>query len=196
MLTKILTSAVLLGMSMGPRVPWVKTDVADLNPDGLLHQEVLRIDSDFGKNHHDIVVDSWMLAEDPDALSEVRMWWLHNKENNERSPFGKGVRRFVDLDYERQGPRTFSVVLRGDRRAFSFNVVLQHDGRAVAMADITTADGTVITNCEADSAKLLLRRVVGIPMGLKGLAVTCHDAEGNRHRGTLPERKTKRRRRR
>lgn len=192
MITKLLLSAALLGLA--PHIPWVETKVADLAPEGLVHQEVLRIDPDFGKNHHDIVVDSWMLASDPQTLSEVRMWWLHSKENDERSPFGKGVRRFVDLEYERRGPHSFAVILQGERRKWVFDVVLDDSGRAVALADITTASGTVVKRCEADSAKLLVRRVLGIPMGLRGLQVVCHDAEGHEHRGTLPEYKSKRRR--
>ena len=43
--------------------------------------------------------------------------------------------------------------------------------------------------------RVLVRRVLGIPAGLKGLVVVCHDAKGNSHRGTLPERKVKRSRR-
>lgn len=194
-ITKLLASTFVFGLSLAPRVPWVETDVANLAPDGLLHQEVLRIDPDFGNNHHDIVVDSWTLADEPEALSEVRMWWLHSKDNDERSPFGKGVRRFVELDYVRKGPRRFGVMLRGDRKGWAFDVVLRDNGQAVALADVTTDDGTVVPQCEADSAKLLVRRVMGIPAGLKGLAVVCHDAEGKEHHGTLPEIKTKRRRR-
>lgn len=194
MIHSLLVSSLLLGLSLAPHVPWVETDVAHLAPDGLLHQEVLRIDPDFGKNHHDIVVDSWTLADDPRTLSEVRMWWLHSKENDERSPFGKGVRRFVELDYIRKDAHHFEVVLRGERKEWGFEVVMRDDGRAVALADVTTADGTFVPQCEADTAKLLVRRVMGIPVGLKGLEVTCHDAEGNRHRGTLPELKKRRRR--
>ena len=193
MITQLVAAAMM--MSFAPHVPWVETDVADLSPQGLVHQEVLRIDPDFGKNHHDIVVDSWTLADSPEQISEVRMWWLHSKENDERSPFGKGVRRFVDLEYERRGPRSFAVILKGERRQWSFDVELGDDGKAIAMADITTRGGTVVKRCEADSAKLLVRRVMGIPMGLKGLEVTCHDSTGKRHKGTLPERKIKRRRR-
>jgi hypothetical protein len=194
-ITDLLASTLLFGLSLAPRVPWVETDVADLAPEGLLHQEVLRIDPDFGKDHHDIVVDSWTLADEPDALSEVRMWWLHSKDNDERSPFGKGVRRFVELDYVRKGSRRFGVVLRGERKEWGFDVVLRDNGTAVALADVTTSDGVVVTQCEAASAKLLVRRVMGLPVGLKGLEVVCHDADGTEHRGTLPELKTKRRRR-
>lgn len=194
MIAQLITTAFLFGLA--PHVPWVETDVADLAPDGLRHQEVLRIDPDFGKNHHDIVVDSWTLADEPETISEVRMWWLHSKEHDERSPFGKGVRRFVEVRYDRHGPNSFAVVLRGDRREWSFDVVLGDDGQATALADITTSSGAVIKRCEADSAKLLIRRVLGIPAGIRGLEVTCHDAEGKQHRGTLPERKVKRRRRR
>lgn len=194
MLAQLLTSALLFGAA--PHIPWVETDVADLSPEGLVHQEVLRIDPDFGKDHHDIVVDSWMLANDRQTLSEVRMWWLHSKKNNERSPFGKGVRRFVDLDYVRHSPRSFAVILRGDRKQWTFDVVLGEDGQAQAMADVTTKNGTVVKDCKASSAKLLVRRVLGIPSGLRGLEVVCHDAKGNKHRGTLPEQKVKRRRRR
>lgn len=195
MIIKLLASTLLFGFSIAPRVPWVETDVADLAPEGLLHQEVLRIDPDFGKDHHDIVVDSWTLAEKPDALSEVRMWWLHSKDNDERSPFGKGVRRFVELDYVRKGPRRFGVVLRGERKEWGFDVVLQDDGKAVALVDITTDDDVLVTQCEASTAKLLVRRVMGLPAGLRGLEVTCRDAEGTEHVGTLSELKTKRRRR-
>lgn len=195
MITNLLYSALLFGLSIAPRVPWVKTDVAELSPEGLVHQEVLRIDPDFGKDHHDIVVDSWTLADQPDALSEVRMWWLHSKENDERSPFGKGVRRFVELDYVRKGPRRFGVVLRAERKEWGFDVVLEDGGRAVALADITTASGEVVTQCEASAAKLLVRRVMGLPAGLKGLEVSCRDAAGKEHVGTLAEVKAKRRRR-
>lgn len=195
MITKLLASTLLFGFSLAPRVPWVETDVAHLEPEGLLHQEVLRIDPDFGKDHHDIVVDSWTLADEPDALSEVRMWWLHSKDHDERSPFGKGVRRFVDLDYVRKDARRFGVVLRGDRKEWSFDVVLGDDGKAVALADITTADGIAVRQCEASSAKLLVRHLMGLPVGIKGLEITCRDADGNEHRGTLAELKTKRRRR-
>ncbi len=196
MTLEFLASALVFALSPSAHVPWVKTDVADLAPDGLQHQEVLRIDPDFGKDHHDIVVDSWTHADAPDRLTEVRMWWLHSKENDERSPFGKGVRRFVDLEYERNGARSFSVILRGKRRAWSFDVVLRESGEAVATADVTTKAGTVIRHCEAESATLLVRRVLGIPTKLEGLEVVCHDAEGNRHVGTLSEHETKRRRRR
>ncbi len=192
---KLLATTLMFGMSITPRIPWVETDVAGLSPEGLNHQEVLRIDPDFGKNHHDIVVDSWTRSEDPGTLSEVRMWWLHSKKNNERSPFGKGVRRFVKLDYVRHDANSFAVVLRGDRREWSFDVVMGEDGQAVALADITTGDGRKVNDCQADSAKLLVRRVLGIPAGLKGLEVVCHDADGTTHRGNLPERKIKRRRR-
>lgn len=195
MITNLLVSTLLFGLSIAPRVPWVETDVAGLAPDGLVHQEVLRIEPDLGKDHHDIVVDSWTLAEQPDALSEVRMWWLHSKDNDERSPFGKGVRRFVDLDYVRKGPRRFGVVLRGERKEWGFDVVLQDDGKAVALADITTNEGVLVTQCEATEGRLLVRRVMGLPTGLKGLEVTCRDAAGHEHVGTLTELKTKRRRR-
>jgi hypothetical protein len=195
MITKLLLSSLVFGFSIAPRVPWVETDVADLAPEGLVHQEVLRIDPDLGKDHHDIVVDSWTLADAPDALSEVRMWWLHSEKNDERSPFGKGVRRYIELDYVRKGPQRFGVVLRGERKEWGFDVVLQDDGKAVALADVTIPGGVVVSQCEASSAKLLVRRVMGIPMGLKGLEVTCRDGEGNEHRGTLSELKTKRRRR-
>lgn len=196
MITNLLVSSSLLfGLAIAPRVPWVETDVADLAPEGLVHQEVLRIEPDLGKDHHDIVVDSWTLADQPDALSEVRMWWLHSEENDERSPFGKGVRRFVDLDYVRKGPRRFGVVLRGERKEWGFDVVLQDDGQAVALADVTTHDGTLVSQCEASSAKLLVRRVMGLPVGLRGLEVVCRDREGTEHVGTLTELKTKRRRR-
>jgi hypothetical protein len=194
-ITKLLLSSLLFGFSLAPRVPWVETDVADLAPEGLVHQEVLRIDPDLGKDHHDIVVDSWMLADQPEALSEVRMWWLHSEKNDERSPFGKGVRRFVELDYVRKDPRRFGVVLRGERKEWGFDVVLQEDGKAVALADVTTHGGELVTQCRASSARLLVRRVMGVPMGLRGLEVKCRDAEGNEHRGTLSELKAKRRRR-
>jgi len=192
-ITTLLAQSLLLGLSIAPRVPWVKTDVTGLSPEGLVHQEVLRIDPDFGGDHHDIVVDSWRLADQPDALSEVRMWWLHSEENDERSPFGKGVRRYIELDYVRKGPRRFGVVLRGERKEWGFDVVLQ-EGKTIALADITNEQGVAVSQCQASSAKLLVRRVMGLPAGIKGLEVSCRDAAGNEHVGTLTELKTKRRR--
>jgi hypothetical protein len=190
LLTSLLATATILPGSV--RVPYVTTDTADLSPPGVEHREVLRIGRDFGKPGFEIVVDSWVPADAPGRISDVRMWWLQNDADDRRSPFGKKVHRFVDLEYTPREADTWQVALRADRKEFVFDVELAADGEAHAYADVVAADGETIEHCRARSSRLVARRLLGIPIGIKRLEIECVDASGRSHDATLPYRKLRR----
>jgi hypothetical protein len=172
-------------------VPYVTTETADLSPSGVEHGEVLRIDRDFGKPSFDIVVDAWRASTAPDNIVDVRMWWVETTQGDQRSPFGEKVHRYIELEYEPHGQDKWHVTLRGDRKEFGFEVAIDDAGQAIAITDVKTEDG-LVSKCRATSGRLVARRLMGIPLGIKRLEITCVDAEGLEHRGELPYRKLRR----
>jgi len=186
-----LASAFVLGApleaSAGSPVPEGRTPAGELNSAGLAHQEVLRIDPDgLGPSrNHDIVIDGWVDERRPRAIAGVKMWWLDRGKDGERSPFGKAVRRTVDIDYDRASDNAWRVAIRHGKRAWAFDVELDAKGRLQAYADIVTKDGTVVEHCRALRSRLVARRALGIPSGLETLEVVCIDANGKRQRGRM-----------
>lgn len=174
------------------RVPYVTTEVAELAPKGLQHDEVLRIRRDFGKPSFEIVVDSWLPAERPGRISDVRMWWVQSDREDRRSPFGNKVHKYVDLEYVPEDEDSWSVTLRADRKEFSFDVQLSDEGDVQAYADIVVDGGATVHHCRATEGRLVARRLLGLPIGIKQLEITCVDDEGERHQGAVPYRKLKR----
>jgi hypothetical protein len=174
-----------------PTVPYVTTETADLSPSGLEHGEVLRIERDFGKPSFDIVVDAWRASASPEDIVDVRMWWVETSRDDQRSPFGEKVHKYIELDYQPRSQGSWQVTLRGDRKEFAFDVSVDERGRTIAIADVQTDDG-LVPQCRATSGRLVARRLLGIPLGIKRLEITCVDADGLVHRGELPYRKLRR----
>ena len=83
------------------------------------------------------------------------------------------------------------VSVRGGGREFAFEVELDAKGRANVFTDVVTKDGTKIDHCRTLSSRLLAKRVLGIPVGLGALLVSCVDDEGRPVRGRATLRKVR-----
>lgn len=186
-LAAVLTLGIASTADAGGPVPDGRTPAGELSPSGLDHQEVLRIDPDgLGPSRsHDIVIDGWVDAARPRTIAGVKMWWLDREKGGERSPFGKAVKRTVDIDYDKASDNAWRVAIRHGKRAWAFDIELDEKGRLQAYADIVTKDGTVIEHCRAVRSRLVARRALGIPSGLETLEVVCIDTNGKRQRGRM-----------
>jgi hypothetical protein len=63
--------------------------------------------------------------------------------------------------------------------------VALHERRPVAFADVTLPGGRLVRGCRVDAAKLYARRVLGIPVGLHTMVVTCTAPDGTVHRAPV-----------
>jgi hypothetical protein len=165
--------------------PTGRTDADRLEAAGLDHHEVLRIQRDFGQRSFLVVIDAWSPEASHDQLKEIRMWWLNERKEDERSPFGRGVRKHVDIVYTQTAPDAWVVELRGDDKRMAFSVELDGKGKPSAFGTIITPAGQRVEHCRAVTSTLVARRFLGIPIGLDHLAVTCVDEDGDLHRGAL-----------
>jgi hypothetical protein len=169
-----------------PRIPRRPTPVDQLEPDGLSHTQVLRIDQDFHPNDdYEIALDAWVDEAKPDELFEVRMWWMDTSKNDERSVFGKGVRRHIDLGYERLSPTAWSLSILAGSQRYVFDVELSDAGVVQAYADVEVADGSVLQHVLVSRSTLVARKVLGLPVGLKRMDVEGEDSSGNPVSGHL-----------
>lgn len=182
-LSALVLAAAPAVVSASSVVPYHRMAAADLAPSGFSHLAVLRIDQDFHPNDkYEIAIDAWVSDGEPDSLAAVRMWWLDTSDANARSPFGKGVRRHIDIDYKERGSG-WDIRIKQGRKAYVFAVDLE-DGKATATASVRTKTG-VIDECELDGSRLVAKKILGVPTGLKRIDVTCTDAEGAKHRGSV-----------
>ena len=180
-------SALLLSLatSTRPPIPSGPSAVADLSTAHHAHHEVLRIDRDFGMPQWEIALDGWVSRGDATHLEDVRLWWVNTDKDDKRKPFSRYLRKFIDFGYERAADDALKVRLAGDRKAYAFTVSLT-DGDPVVHADIERTDGTKIQRCRCRSARLIARRVLGIPVGIGALRVQCVDDAGTSHTGDVP----------
>ena len=149
-----------------PRIPRRPTPVDKLEPEGLQHSAVLRIDQDFHPNDdYEIALDAWVDSSKPDELFEVRMWWVDTSKGDERSVFGKGVRRHIDIAYERRSPQAWAVsIVQGSKR-FIFEVELSDAGAVEAFAKVELGDGRVLDRVLVSRSTLVARKVLGCRWG-------------------------------
>lgn len=162
------------------------TDPAALAPDGYQHALVLRIRRDFGKRDFEIAMDAWMPDETPAHVDAVRLWWFKAHKQGERGPFSKKTSRNFEVSYQRQDKQSWNIVFAlSDGRHFTFLVRSTGDHNAAAFADVSLADGSVITGCRVTDAEIHAKTTLGITTGIKDLSVTCVDASGVEHSGTL-----------
>ena len=180
-MSTLLLSIVLAGTTTGPvanRLPLAETAVRDLAPSGLLHQEALRIDRDFGKPEFDLVVDTWTPEAAVDVLADVRLWWVKTTAQDRRSPLSERAQKYVDIETKRAADDAWRIEVRGDKKEFVFEVELDEDGRALVFTDVMTKDGRRVGHCRTTGGKLLARRLLGIPIGIEKLEVHCVDKRG------------------
>jgi len=167
--------------------PAERTAAARLAAPGTAHHRVLVIHQDFHPNeHYEIAIDGWVTCED--QLAGIRMWWMDKERADERSPFGKGVRRFIDIDYRRKAPTRWTIELRNGRKEFQFAIELDDAGTPRAYGAVELASGQVLDHCRVEHGRLVARKILGLPTGLKRLEVVCVDEDQRRHRGTLRSR--------
>jgi hypothetical protein len=184
-------SAFVAAPAIGAIVPWTKVPVAKLAPKGYQHQQVLQIDQDFHPNDdYEIALDAWIADQQPSEIAGVRMWWLDKSTSNERSPFGKGVRKHIGITYEQQDDGDWQVKISQGRKDYLFDVEMNERGDILAYADVVTG-GETVEHCRVDGSRLVARKILGIPAGLKGLDVSCVDESGAKHKGYVLQRKGK-----
>lgn len=136
--------------------------------------EVVRIKRDFGKPYFDLAIDAW--TDDSAArLDQARLWWVNTSESDRRKPLGRLIERMVSLQYRRLSSTALTVVVAGDGKEFTFSVERASDGTVHAFVAVDAEDGRHIPRCRAASARLIARRVLGMPVGIARIAVTCHD---------------------
>jgi hypothetical protein len=192
MLPTLLLASALTSATTGPiasRLPFAETPADALSTRALRHHEALRIDRDFGKPEFDLVVDAWSETARGD-LADVRLWWVKTTANDRRSPLSTKAERYVDIDVRRDGPNSMHVSVRGGGREFAFDVELGKGGAHV-FTDVVTKDGETVEHCRTTSSRLIARRVMGIPVGLGALQVTCIDDDGRKVRGRASLRKVR-----
>jgi hypothetical protein len=169
-----------------PAIPRGRTPAAKLTTATMQHHEVMRIDRDFGKPRWEIALDGWQPRTRDDRIEDVRLWWVDTSDADARKPFNAQVRRFVDLQYERDAAGNLAVRLTGDRKTYRFTVEPAPGGSLAVFADVKLTDGSTVPHCRAQRGRLLARRVWGIPIGIAALKVTCVDAEDRVHEGQVP----------
>lgn len=140
--------------------------------------EVLRIKRDFGKPYVDLAIDAWT-DDAAGRLDATRLWWVNTNEADRRKPLGRVIERMVRLKYKRLSSAAFTVVVAGDGKEFTFTVERASDGKVHAFVPVVTAEGRFIPRCRTEGATLLARRVLGLPVGIDRIAVTCHDGAGS-----------------
>lgn len=146
--------------------------------------EVVRIKRDFGKPHFDLAIDAWADG-DGKRLDRTRLWWVNTGEHDRRKPLGAVIERMVKLQYARLSSRAVTVTVTGDGHQFTFTVELDPGGQIHAYVAVDTDDGRFIPRCRTEGARLVARRVLGLPVGLARIAVTCSDTGGAVHRGQV-----------
>jgi hypothetical protein len=151
--------------------------------------EVLRIKRDFGKSWIDLTIDAWL---DPKStrLERARLWWVVTSEQDRRKPLGAFYERMVKLRYSRSSSTSLSVQVTGDHKEFTFTVELGEGGKVHAYVAAETADGKTIARCRTESTRLIAQRVLGLPVGLARIEVTCSDEKGVVHQGLVRHRDT------
>jgi hypothetical protein len=162
----------------------VKTPVAALSTAALHHTELIRITRNFGKSNFEIALDAWTPIENPREIADVRLWWSRPDREGERSPFSEKSRDHFEMTYEQLAPDRWRVDLGSDRHVYRFWIEIDANGSPAAYADID-ADGSRVQHCRVTRGTLLARKLFGAPVGIRDFEVTCTDAEGGEHHGTM-----------
>jgi hypothetical protein len=168
----------------GRVAPPVIEQAADATVPDVVCHEVIRIDQDLHpEESYEIVLDGWVRS--GEELVDVRMTWVDTANADRRSPFGRGVRRHLDLQYVRHDARSWTVRMRSRAGNRAFVIELGPTGVPLAYANIRTSSGASIARCRVHDARIASRKILGIPVELSGLGVTCTDATGALREGEL-----------
>jgi hypothetical protein len=173
------------GVDAIPRGP---APLEKLSTKELRHDEVLRIRRDFGMAHWEIALDGWSSRAARGHLEHVRLWWVNTDDGESRKPFSAYLRRYLELDVQRAGESKLLVRMAGDRKEYQFSVEADEHATPVVFVDVQLADGSTVAHCRCDRALLVARRVLGVPVGIAALTVSCTDADAITREGTVPYR--------
>jgi len=175
-------AATVLASSLDSELPPRITPIVELDTvERFHHAEVIQVRRDFGQPNVNVALDAWMPANDPRRIDAVRLWW---SDEVDRYPFSERMLRHVTVDARRVRPDRWRITVGGDRQRMAFEVAL-HQGRPAAFADVQVAGDRVVRRCRAHTAELHARRVLGIPVGLGAMVVTCTAPDGTVHRGRV-----------
>lgn len=169
-----LLAQVLVIALVSPAGPAVTAGEEPALTPGLPGIEVVRIKRDFGKPHFELAIDAWT-DDATGRLDETRMWWVNTSEGDRRKPLGRVIERLVQLQYRRLSSAALTVVVVGDGKEFTFTVERAGDGKVHAFVSVDAEDGRHVARCRVTQARLLARRVLGLPVGIERIAVTCRD---------------------
>jgi hypothetical protein len=169
-------------------IPRGPTPAEKLTTKKFRHHEVMRIDRDFGMAKWEIALDGWMPRDTDVRVEDIRLWWVNTEEGDRRKPFGAYLQRHIEFGYRRNATGMLAVRMAGDRKEYLFTVEIDATGVPAVFADIVRADGSDVVHCRCERGRLIARRVLGIPVGIAALHVTCTDASMQRHEGTVPHR--------
>lgn len=158
---------------------------ATLSTKRLRHHEVLRIDRDFGMAKWELALDGWVPRAEPRSVDSLQLWWVNVEDGDRRKPLAPYLRRYLEFAFEPSTAGGLAVRLAGDRKEYAFTVGLDAGGAPVVHATIERDDGTRIERCRCDRARLLARRVLGLPVGIANLRVHCTDDGGGDHDGNV-----------
>jgi hypothetical protein len=165
-------------------LPQTKTPGDALSTTALQHTELVRITRNFGKSNFEIALDAWTPVENPREIADVRMWWAVSDRNGERGPFSDKSRDHFDIKYERLAPDKWRVDLGSDKHVYRFFVEYDETGSPAAFADVD-ANGSRIEHCRVTKGNLAARKIFGAPVGIRDFEVTCVDASGTEHQGSI-----------
>ena len=169
-------------------IPSGPTASSDLSAPGFTHQELIRIDRDFGKAHWQLAVDGWVAETPAGRVEEMRLWWVNTDDADRRKPLSRALSRHVNFAFTRRPDGAVDIRLAGDGKEYRFVVDRDRDGRLAAFADVELADGSAVRLCRVDHGRLIARRVLGVPVGVEALGVRCTDRSGTEHDATVPYR--------
>lgn len=158
---------------------------ATLSTKRLRHHEVLRIDRDFGMAKWELALDGWVPRAEPRNVDSLQLWWVNVEDGDRRKPLAPYLRRYLEFALEPSTAGGLAVRLAGDRKEYAFTVGLDAGGAPVVHATIERDDGTRVERCRCDRARLLARRVLGLPVGIANLRVHCTDDGGGDHDGNV-----------
>lgn len=151
--------------------------------------EVVRIKRDFGKPYVDLAIDAWLDGK-AKRLDRARLWWVITSEQDRRKPLGALIERMVKLRYRRSSSTALTVNVTGDNKEFAFTVELADDGQVHAYVAVDTDAGQTVPRCRTTGARLIAHRVLGLPVGLAHIEVSCSDQDGKVHQGRVRHRDT------
>lgn len=165
------------------RFPLRNSDPGELRAAGVDFRNVLTVTRDFGPEPEDIAIDGWVSRGTSPRLEEVRIWFVRHDERERRHPFTRKVLENMSIGYLQLDDDAWKVGFAAGSQQYLFDVALDERGEAAIYGEVTVGRST-IERCRITRAHMVAKRVLGVPVGFRRLAVTCIDEQGRRQRGT------------